>query len=160
MGLPSPIFNGARAKLIINNQLVGIFTQCSWGVSNDVHTAHILGRHGVAQFTYTGMDAIRVNLSAFRVIGSSPYSLKVAAELKEMMQYRGIQIQILERDTDKVVTTIEDCYLVSFDTGVAARTISDVSMTLVGRQLSDETTDGAEGPNDTKITDGSPGSEG
>jgi len=159
MGVKSPIFHGAKAKLYVNNQLVGIFTSCSWGSSYDVHTAHILGRHGVAQFTYTGHEAVRVNLTGFRVLGTGPYAIGAAPELKELMQHTGIQIRIIDRESDNDVVTVEDCYLTDFNTGVNARSISDVSMTLLGRTISDETTDGSEPANDTKITDGSPGNE-
>lgn len=155
----SPIFHGAKAILIIDNKIVGIFTQCSYGVNLDVHTAHILGRHGVAQFTYTGMDAVRVSLSGFRVINTGVYAINIAPELKELMTTEGIQIQIVDRETDATIMRVENCHLTDWSSGQSARSISDVSMSLVGQKFSDETTDGAEAPRAVSITDGSPSNE-
>jgi hypothetical protein len=73
------------------------------------------------------------------------------------MSYAGIQIKLVDREDDtKDVGVMEDFYAQDFNTGVNARAISDVTVTGLARIISDETTDGAEAPNDTKITDGSP----
>lgn len=161
MGIKSPIFHGAKAKVYVDNQLVGIFTTCTWGTAYDVHTAHVLGRHGVAQFTYTGMEAVRVSLTGFRVIGTGPYAIRAVPELKTLMSYAGIQIKVVDREDDtKEVAVLEDFHATEFNTGVNARAISDVSINGLARTIADETTDGAEPGNDTKITDGSPGNEG
>jgi hypothetical protein len=154
----STIFSGAKAKLFIDNKLVGVFTSCTYSVSYDLAPAYILGRHGVAEFTYTGMAPVSLNLTGYRVIGSGPYAINVAPELKELISHSGVLIKVVDRETDKDILSVLDCFCSGYSTGFNSRSVSDVSFTLLGRSLSDETTDGSEPSNDTKIGDGSPSS--
>jgi len=163
----SPIIHGAIAKISIldeaTNRIIttGIFTSCTWSVSYDTHVAHTLGRHEPQAITYTGREAIRMTLTGFRVAGGSPFQILTVPALKELMNTQGIKVTIQQRggtdgkSKDSNLIEVTQCFATDFSTGVNARSVSDVSVSLIGIQYSEPNTpeDGTSGinPSDLKI---------
>jgi len=140
----SPIIHGAIAKISIwdeatNRTIVtGIFTSCAWSVSYDTHVAHTLGRHEPQAITYTGREAIRMTLTGFRVAGGSPFQILTVPALKDLMNTPGIKVTIQQRggangkSADSNLVEVGQCFATDFSTGVNARSVSDVSVSLIG----------------------------
>jgi len=163
----SPIIHGAIAKVAIYDEatqqlkVVGIYTSCTWSVSYDTHVAHVLGRSQPAAISYTGREAIRMTLTGFRVAGGSPYQVGTIPALKELMNTPGIKITIQQRggqngtSADSNLIEVEEMFATDFSTGINARSVSDVSVSLIGITYREPGTkeDGSD-PGEVKITDG------
>ena len=162
----SPILHGAIAKVgIVEDgriRVVGIYTSCTWSVSYDTHVAHTLGKHEPQAITYTGREAIRMSLTGFRVVNGSPFQVGTVPALKSLMQYPGIRIQILQRggtdgnSADATLMEVGELFATDFSTGVNSRSVSDVSVSMIGISYNEPGTpeDGSSGINPTNLTDG------
>jgi hypothetical protein len=152
----SPIFHGAKAKVFVDNKLIGVFTSVQYSKAYGLHVAHILGRHSPAAMTYTHQEAISISMTGFRVIDAGPYRLGLVPELENLMKHPGVNIQVEDRTNPQnpkiVVRGV--LYGTNFSTGVNARSISDVTVTGLMPMMDDETSDDAEYPGATKIDDG------
>jgi len=157
--MQSPIMHGARAKVQIQvgNSgplvTVGVFTSCTYSFGYDTHVAHILGRHGPVSVTYTGMDAVRLTLTGFRIINNSPFKIGTMPQLKDLMSYPGLSIQIEDRKTGALLARVEECFPDSFGSGNNARSVSDVTVTMLGKRFGNEDTDSIAMPEAPGATD-------
>lgn len=154
----SPIFHGAKAKVKLDHKVVGIFTSCTWSYANDLHIAYVLGRTGPAAATYTGREAVNLTLTGFKVIGAGAQTVHSAPQLKDLLSYPGVQIEILERGDsktgDQTVMRCDEFFANNISSGVNARTISDITVTGQALSIADDIDDGSEPANDVKIDDG------
>src|SRR5271154_1482656 len=106
MGTTQQIMNGARAQLIVNGNIVGVFTNCSWGVAYDLQPAFILGRYSPAELTYTAQEAIRVTASGFRVVNNGPYVAADIPMLQGLLNHEDISLSIFDRQTNLEILTV------------------------------------------------------
>jgi len=152
----SPILHGAKVKVVLNDRVVGIFTNVSYSKSYGMHTAHVLGRHSPAAFTYTHQEAIPVTMTGFRVVDAGPYKLNAMPELEDLLSASGVNLQLEDR-TDPANPKIimrGRLYATSFSGGTAARSISDITVQGLMATMDDETSQDAEAPGAVKIDDG------
>lgn len=138
MGVTQQILNGARAQLIVNGKIVGIFTNCSWGVAYDVQPAFILGRYSPAELTYTAQEAIRVTASGFRVIDNGAHVAAAIPKLQDLMAHQDISLALFDRQTNKQIMTVLGVRPEGYDTDVAARSISAFTARFLGLRAEDE----------------------
>lgn len=143
MGAPQRIFHGARAQLIVNGRIVGIFTSCQWGVNYDAVPSFILGRYSPAEITYTGQEAISVTATGFRVIDNGAYVAAGLPKLQDLMAHEDIALSLFDRQTGKQVMTVVGIRPTGYTSGTAARSVSDFTVNYLGLRAEDES--GAQG---------------
>lgn len=150
MGTKAKTFHGSRAQLLINGQIVGIYSECSYRVTYDVRDVSVLGRFSVAELVITGMEPVSVNCSGFRVVDNGPYKAGALPKLQDLLQYEDITIAIYDRQTDKLVMTVIGCKPRGFDSSVAARSLASLNLEYVGMRFSDEDGEQDETPGATE----------
>jgi hypothetical protein len=149
------IFHGARAQLVVNGKVIGLFTQVSYGVNYDVVPSFILGRFSPAEITYTGSDAVSVSASGYRVIGAGPYSDAGQVPLiQDLLNFEDISLSLYDRQTNQLVMTVVGVKPVGFNESDASRAISTMTITFMGQILSTEGTPSAEGSGASDILSG------
>jgi hypothetical protein len=132
------VMSGARAQLIVNGRIVGLFTNCSWGVSYDAIPNYILGRFSPAEITYAGQEAISVQATGFRVVNNGAYVAAALPMLQDLLTVEDISLSIYDRLTGLNIMTVVGVRPVSYSTDVAARAVSSFSVNFLGLSSEDE----------------------
>lgn len=142
------VFTGARAKVYVDNVLVGIFDSCSYAVNIGAEPVHILGRYSPAEITQTSYEAVTVNCSGFRVIGNGGHVLPKVPKLQDLLQFEYITLALLDRQganteggtnpNNEPVMTVQNCVPINYSTGANAKATSRVQVTYLGTHASDE----------------------
>ncbi len=142
MGVKAKTMTGARAKLYINQQLIGIFSNVSYGVTYDVSPIYILGRFNAAELVYTGMDVVNVTATGFRAMGNGPYEASSVPQLQDLLNHEDISLQVIDRqatDPSKAnVMTVTGVRPLGFSTSSSARGVNDLTVNFQGTLLEDE----------------------
>jgi hypothetical protein len=154
MGVQQQILNGARAQLLIAGKIVGVFTNCSWGVQYDLNPAYILGRYSPAELTYTGQEPINVTATGFRIIENGAYISAGLPKLQDLMTHEDIVLSLQDRQTGKTFLTVTGVRPMGYDSSVASRSISDFSVRFQGLKASDESGIQDEAPGATTLNSG------
>lgn len=154
----SQVLTGARAKIMINGNVVGLFTNCSWSIRQGKEPLFIVGRHGPAEITPTSQEAVTLDLSGYRIVDAGPYKVANATMLKNLLNEEDFSVAILDRQTGKFIFQAVGCRTTGFSSGVSAKGISDLRISVVGLKADDETTlaagGDAEDPSAANIDDG------
>lgn len=132
------ILTGARAKILINGNLVGLFTQCSWSIRQDKQPAFILGRHNPAELTPTSQEPVAISLTGYRVVDAGPYKVANATLLKNLLNEEDFTVEIIDRQTGKAIFKAEGCRVTGWSSGVAARSTSDIRIDITAVRAEDE----------------------
>lgn len=149
MGVKAQTMTGARAKLIINGKVVGMFSTVSYGVTYGVTPIYVLGRFNAAELVYTDMDVVTVTATGFRAIGAGPHqiggdgvnaaALNSVPHLQELLQHQDIQLSLHDRQNDDasymLVTGVRP---VSFDTDNSSRGVQGLTVRFQGTLHQDE----------------------
>ena len=138
MGSPHVILTGARAQLIINGKIVGLFTSCSYNVTYDANPAFILGRYSAAEITYTAQDVISVDATGFRVIDAGPHAVASVPKLQELLNHEDISLSLIDRKTGKNFMTVVGVRPMGYSSSVTARGVVEVSARFMGLRAEDE----------------------
>jgi hypothetical protein len=152
------ILTGARAKLLINGKVIGLFTNCSWSVRQDKAPQFILGRFSPAEITPLAQEAVSLDLAGFRVVDAGPYQVANVTQLKNLLEEEDFGVAVLDRQTGRTIFSATGCRATGWSSGVSARSISDVRISILGLVADDEFTaaqggDG-ESANASKLDDG------
>jgi hypothetical protein len=137
-GNKSQILTGARAKILINGKLVGLFSQCSWSVNQDKQPAFILGRYNPAEITPTTQEPVRMTLNGYRVVEAGPYRVANATLLKNLLNEEDFTVAVLDRQTGKTIFMATGCRVQGWSSGVASRGVSDIRIEIVAAKGEDE----------------------
>lgn len=132
---------GARAKVYVNNQLVGIFESCSYNVNIGTEPIHLLGRHSPDEIAITSYEAISLSCAGFRVIGSGVHVLPAVPKLQDLLAFEGVTIAVVDRQTRQVILTAIGCVPNAFNGNYNARATSRVTVNYTGLRMSDEAGD-------------------
>lgn len=135
------IFTGSRAKLYVDNVLVGIFDSCSYGVNIGAEPIHLLGRFSPDEITHTSYEAVTVNCSGFRVIGNGGHVLPKVPKLQDLLNLETVTLSMVDRqagDDSEPVMTVQNCIPVNYSTGAQAKATSRIQVTYIGTHMSDE----------------------
>lgn len=138
------IMHGARAQLIVNGRIVGLFTSVSYGLNYDVAPAFVLGRYSPAEITYTGQDAVSISASGYRVVDNGAFVVAGLPKLQELMTFSDMTLSIWDRQTNKKIMTVVGVKPVGFSTALSPRSQSDLSVSFLGLRLSDESAENNE----------------
>ena len=137
-GNKSQILTGARAKILINGKLVGLFSQCSWSVNQDKQPAFILGRYNPAEVTPTTQEPVRMTLNGYRVVDAGPYRVANATLLRNLLNEEDFTVDVLDRQTGKTIFRAVGCRVQGWSSGVASRGVSDIRLEIVAIKAEDE----------------------
>ena len=134
------VFTGARAKLYVDNVLVGIFDSCTYAVNIGAEPVHILGRFGPAEITPTSYEAVAANCSGFRIIGNGGHVLPKVPKLQDLLQLETVTLTMVDRQSNSndPVMTVQGCIPINYSTGANAKANSRIQITYLGLSASDE----------------------
>jgi hypothetical protein len=136
--MPSKVMVGARAKVYVDNQLVGIFESCTWNTSVGVEPIHLLGRFGPDEITPTSYEAVTLNCSGFRVVGFGAHTLPKFPKVQDLLTLEGVTIAVVDRQTGQSILTAIGCVGTTHSGGYNARAASRVQINYTGLRISDE----------------------
>lgn len=134
------VFTGARAKVYVDNVLVGIFDSCTYAVNIGAEAIHILGRYSPAEITQTSYEAVTANCSGFRIIGNGGHVLPKMPKLQDLLQLETVTLAMVDRgsESNDPVMVVQNCIPISYSTGANAKATSRVQITYMGTHASDE----------------------
>lgn len=138
MGVKAKTMHGARAQLMIDGVIIGIFTNVSYGVTYDANPIYTLGAFSAQEIVLTGMEPIGISASGFRVVDNGPYAVASFARLQDLLNNEDFTISLFDRQSGKHIMTTVGCRAVRWSTTVAARGIQDLQVEFQGLVLSDE----------------------
>ena len=132
------ILTGARAKVSIAGNIVGLFANCSWSIRQSKDPAYILGRYNPAEITPTSQEPVSISLTGYRVVDSGPYAVANATLLRNLLSEEDFDVTVIDRQTGKAIFTAVGCRVTGWSSGVAARGVSDIRIDIVGIRGEDE----------------------
>ena len=134
------VFTGARAKVYVDNVLVGMFDSCSFAVNIGAEPIHILGRYSAAEIAQTSYEAVTVNCSGFRIIGNGGHLLPKVPKLQDLLNLETITLAMVDRQsTDNVpIMVVQNCLPISYSTGANAKASSRIQISYLGTHAYDE----------------------
>lgn len=135
------VFTGARAKVYVDNVLVGIFDSCTYAVNIGAEAIHILGRYSPAEITQTSYEAVTANCSGFRIIGNGGHVLPKVPKLQDLLNLETITLAMVDRQSqanDPPAMIVQNCIPINYSTGANAKATSRVQITYLGTHASDE----------------------
>jgi hypothetical protein len=135
----SKTMSGARAKVYIDNVLVGIFENCSYNKNLGTEPVYLLGRFSAAEIAITSYEVVTVNCSGFRLIGNGAHKLPKVPKLQDLLNFETITLTVIDRQSPGTqVFTVRDCVPNTEAGGYAAKALSRVQITYQGTVASDE----------------------
>lgn len=130
---------GARAKVYVDNQLVGIFESISVANSTGVEAIHLLGRFTPDEIAITSKEAVNISCSGFRVVGQGKHVLPKVPKVQDLLGFQPFTITIVDRqDPSQVLETILGCVPTTDNTNYNAKATSRVQINYMGIRASDE----------------------
>jgi hypothetical protein len=134
----SKVMVGARAKVYVNNQLVGIYETATYNMNIGTEPIHLLGRYSPDEITPTSYEAVAISCSGFRVVGQGPHILPAVPKLQDLMNLEAVTIAIVDRQTGQAILTAIGCVPNSYNGNHNARATSRVTINYTGLRISDE----------------------
>lgn len=131
---------GARARIYVDNVLVGLFDSCDYSVSVGAEPIHILGKYGPTEITPTSYEAVSVNCSGFRIVGNGGHVLPKMPKLQDLLNLESVTLSISDRQdpAGAPIMVVENCIPVSYSTGYSAKATSRIRVSYLGTKASDE----------------------
>lgn len=136
--MPSKVMVGARAKVYVNNQLVGIYETCTYNMNIGTEPIHLLGRYSPDEITPTSYEAVTISCSGFRVVGQGPHVLPAVPKLQDLLNLEAVTIAVVDRQSGQSILTAIGCVPNSYNGNHNARATSRVTINYTGLRLSDE----------------------
>jgi hypothetical protein len=143
--MPSQVLTGARAKVYVNNQLVGIYESATYNMNIGTEPIHLLGRYSPAEITPTSYEAVTISCAGFRVVGQGPHVLPAVPKLQDLLTLDGVTLAIVDRQSGKTILTAIGCVPNSYNGNHNSRATSKITINYTGLRLSDEAGDQDEG---------------
>lgn len=134
------VFTGARAKVYVDDVLVGIFDSCNYAVNHGAEPIHLLGRFSPSEIAVTSYEAVTVNCSGFRLINNGGHVLPKMPKLQDLLSLDGVTLSMVDRqgDADSPIMTVIGCIPVNYSTGANAKATSRIQITYLGLRAADE----------------------
>lgn len=136
--MPSKVMVGARAKVFVDNALVGIYETCTFNMNIGTEPIHLLGRYSPDEITPTSYEAVSLSCSGFRVVGQGPHVLPKVPKLQDLLGLEGVTITVVDRQTGQAILTAIGCVANSYNGNHNARATSRITVNYTGLRLSDE----------------------
>lgn len=122
----------------------GIFESVSYGLTYDCQPVFLLGRWTAASLDYTAVEPVQVSCTGWRVVNHGPHTDGGLPKIQDLLTADYQLLSIVDRKTHAVIATIRDVRPTGYSTGVAARQLSQLSMSYIGIIADDEDTDNSE----------------
>lgn len=133
---------GARAKVYVDNVLVGIFDSVDYSVNVGAEPIHLLGRYSPAEITPTSYEAVTLNCSGFRLIGNGGHVLPKMPKLQDLLNLESVTLSVTDRQDSKIpILVAKNCIPVSYSTGYSAKATSRIRISYLGTVAYDESGD-------------------
>lgn len=129
---------GSRAKVYVDNVLVGIFESISVANSTGVEAIHLLGRYTPDEIAITSKEAVNVTCSGFRVVGQGKHVLPKVPKVQDLLGFQPFTITIVDRQTGEVMETILGVVPTTDNVNYNAKATSRVNINYMGIRASDE----------------------
>ena len=154
---PPKVMSGARAKVGVHDpltgdtQIIGIFSNISYGVTYDVTPAFILGRFTAAEIDYTAVDVVQITASGWRIVGQGRHKQGRLPRVQDLLFHEYLELAVLDRQTEVLggeprIAHIRNVRPTSGAEGFTARQLSEATLTYVGLLVDDEDTVNEEHP--------------
>lgn len=134
----SKVVTGSRAKIFIDNVLVGLFESCTIANSNGVEAIHILGRYSPSELAITSKEAVNVSCSGFRVVGQGKHLLPKVPKIQDLLNFEPFTMTVVDRQTGETIETILGCVPNSDNSSYSAKATSRISVSYTGVRAGDE----------------------
>jgi len=134
------VFTGARAKLYVDDVLVGLFDSCTYAVNIGAEPIHILGRFAPVEITPTSYEAVTINCSGFRVIGNGGHILPKVPKLQDLLNLETVTLALVDRQDSggNPIMVAQNCIPVNYSTGANAKATSRIQVTYLSTHIFDE----------------------
>lgn len=155
--MPPQVMSGARAKIGYTDpssgitRFFGIFESISYGMQIDVSPVFLLGRWTAAALEYTSVEPVQVSTTGWRVVNHGPHTDGRMPKVQDIMKHEYMTIVVVDRLTLQAVATIKSVRPTSYNTGFAARQLSQMSMSYMGILADDESSDNSEPADSTTL---------
>lgn len=126
------VVTGARAKVYVNNQLVGIFESCTVSGNIGTEPIHILGRYAPDEIAITSSEAVNVTCAGFRVVGAGVHTLPAVPLVQDLLLFDPFTITVVDRQTGEVLETVLGCVPTTHNTNYNAKATSRVNISYIG----------------------------
>ena len=143
--MPTKVITGARAKIYVNNNLVGIFETCTYNYNISTEPIHLLGRYSASEITPTALEACTLSCSGFRVINQGPHVLPAVPKLQDLLTLEAVTIAVVDRQSGDNILTAIGCVPTGYSGNHNARATSRITINYTGLVLQDESGDQSEG---------------
>lgn len=134
----SKVVSGSRAKVYVDNQLIGIFESCTVANTTGTEAIHLLGRYTPDEIVITSREAVNVTCAGFRVVGAGKHTLPKVPKVQDLLLFQPFTITVVDRQTGATMETILGCVPSSDNTNYNAKATSRVNITYIGIRASDE----------------------
>ena len=135
---------GARAVVFLDDpatntsRAVGIFSDCSYGVSYGVEPIFVLGAYGPVESIYTSMDVTTLTCSGFRAIDHGPHVSAGVPKLADLLHHQYISMTVLDRQTNKTMAKFKQVRPTGYNTAIAHRQPESCTVTYIALRCEDE----------------------
>lgn len=132
---------GNRAKVYVDDVLVGVFDSCNYSVQIGVEPSFVLGRTSAAEIPVTSYEPVRVDCSGLRVVGQGVHTLPKFPKLQDLLNLKGVTISVIDRKAkkeDKPIAVIKDCIPTTNGIGFQAKTSTKFQISYIGLVAEDE----------------------
>jgi hypothetical protein len=136
--MATKVLTGARAKVYVNNQLVGIYETATYNVNIGTEPIHILGRYSPDEITPTSYEAVTISCSGFRIVGEGPHVLPAVPRLQDLLNFDSVTLAVVDRQTGETILTAIGCVPNSYNGNHNARATSRITINYTGLRISDE----------------------
>lgn len=147
----SVTMTGARAKVKVNGQYVGVFDSCQYGANIGTEPIHTLGRYSPAEISVTSYEAVQVSCSGFRIIGQGVHVLPAAPKLQDLLNLETIQLEVEDRQSGEIIAIVKNCVPSSWSEAQQAKGTTRFNISYIGTVLSSESGDQEESANASNL---------
>jgi hypothetical protein len=142
--------SGARAKVYVNNKLIGIVNSINYSHNLGVVPVQTLGRFTTNELVMTSSEPISGSMSGFRVLNNGMYrqgesqdagitnSAVELNRLQDLLSAGYTTVQVIDRQTDVTLANIKDVVITGYNVGINAKDIANVSINFIGISIEDE----------------------
>lgn len=144
----SKTFVGARAKIFINNILVGLFESVDVSASIGTEPIFTCGKYGAQEIVVTSYEAVSLNCSGLRIIGNGGHVLPKFPKLQDLLNLEGVTLSVSDRQAkagDPPILVAHNCIPSSYSTGYSAKSTSKIRISYQSTNIEDESGAQSEG---------------
>jgi hypothetical protein len=138
----SNIVHGARAKVLINNKLIGFFSNVSFGLTYEAQPAYVLGKFAPASIDYVAQDVVQITASGWKVAGAGWHDGAGLPKLQDLLTADYMDFLVMDRVSNAQLAHIKNVRATSASGGFSNRQLSESTFTFMGIYISDDSASG------------------